>query len=125
MRSFGLAAALLVFAGSAEAQTMNAEAFHKRAMALQKKGPLAILETGEIKLLIGEGQAAANRSKQQRLVTIKAGRKPRYCPPEGPGSMGSEEFMTRLGSIPAGQRARIDMTEATTRILAQKFPCPR
>jgi hypothetical protein len=32
--------------------------------------------------------------------------------------------MNRLGVIPAAERARIDMTEAMTRILIQKFPCP-
>lgn len=37
--------------------------------------------------------------------------------------MGSDEFMKRLAMIPAAERARIDMTEANTRILATKFPC--
>jgi len=31
--------------------------------------------------------------------------------------------MERLAAIPAAERARIDMTEATIRILATKFPC--
>jgi hypothetical protein len=39
--------------------------------------------------------------------------------------MGSDEFMKRLAAIPAADRARIDMTEATTRIMAAKYPCPR
>jgi hypothetical protein len=39
--------------------------------------------------------------------------------------MDSREFLQRLGAIPAAERARIDMTEATTRILAGKYPCPR
>ena len=37
--------------------------------------------------------------------------------------MGSDEFMTRLAAIPHAERARIDMTEATIRILAGKYPC--
>lgn len=104
---------------------MNAELFYKRAAALQKKGVLAILSGDEIKALMTEGQAAASRSKERHLAAKKAGGKLRYCPPDGPQSMSSDEFMTRLGSIPAAQRVRIDMTEATTRILAQKYPCPR
>ena len=35
--------------------------------------------------------------------------------------MGSDEFMKRLAAIPAAERARIDMTEATIRILARQI----
>ena len=107
---------------AASAQTMNAEAFHKRAQALKKKGAMAIFSRGEIKALMAEVQAAAKRAREQRLATLKAGGKPRSCPPEG-SRMGSDEFMERLGAIPAADRARIDMTEATIRILATKYPC--
>ena len=34
--------------------------------------------------------------------------------------MDSNDFMRRLAAIPAAERARIDMTEATTRVLAGK-----
>ena len=102
---------------------MNAEEFHRRATALKKKGPMALFSRGEIKALMHEGQAAGTRSREQRLAAVKAGHKPRYCPPPGPGSMNSDEYMKRLSAIPQAQRARIDMTEATTRILAGKFPC--
>jgi hypothetical protein len=102
---------------------MNAEAFHQRATKLKKKGAMAIFSRGEIKALMNEGQAAGKRAREQRLAAIKAGGKPRYCPPEGPASMNSDEFMARLAAIPAADRARIDMTEATTRILTNKYPC--
>ncbi len=107
----------------AAAQSMNAEAFHRRAMALKKKGPLALLSRGEIKVLMIEAQAAGMKAREQRLAAVKAGRKPRYCPPQVAAKMGSDEFMTRLSAIPAPERARIDMTEAMARILAQKYPC--
>ena len=107
---------------AAVAQTMNAETFHQRAQALKKKGAMALFSRGEIKALTKEGQAAAKRAREQRLATLKAGGKPRSCPPEG-SRMGSDEFMTRLASIPPAERARIDMTEATIRILASKYPC--
>ena len=106
----------------ATAQTMNAETFHQRATKLQKKGAMAIFSRGEIKALMKEGQAAAKRAREQRLATLKAGGKPRSCPPEG-SRMGSDEFMKRLAAIPQAERARIDMTEATIRILATKYPC--
>lgn len=120
-----LLVALIAIPGAASAQMMNAEVFHKRATALRKKGALAIFSSGEIKALMAEGQAAGKRSREQRLAAKQAGGKMRYCPPEGPQSMNSDEFMTRLSSIPAVERAKIDMTEATNRILVQKYPCPR
>ncbi len=114
---------LAVLAGPAMAQLMNAETFHLRAMKLQSKGAGAIFSMGEIKKLAAEGKAAGQRSRELQLAAIAAGRKPRYCPPEGPQQMKSSEFMTRLSAIPAAERARIDMTEAMTRILVTKFPC--
>ncbi|HEY5459873.1 MAG TPA: hypothetical protein VIJ81_10435 [Sphingomicrobium sp.] len=118
------AMAAVFMASGANAQTMNAEQFHQRATALKKKGAMAIFSGGEIKALTNEGKAAAAKAREQRLAAVKAGQKPRYCPPEGKHSMDGNEFMNRLGVIPAAERARIDMTEAMTRILIQKFPCP-
>ncbi len=114
---------LLVLPAAVSAQTMNAETFNRRAAALMKKGPLAIFSGGEIKALMDEGQASGARARDLRLAAVKAGQKPRYCPPVGKTSMNSDEFIRRLGAIPASERAKIDMTEATTRILVQKFPC--
>ena len=70
-----------------------------------------------------EGKASADSARRQRLAAIKANKKPRYCPPEGPGSMNSDEFMTRLEAIPRTERQRINMAEAMNRILITKFPC--
>jgi hypothetical protein len=119
-----LGAGLLTFGTSqAAAQSMNAEAYHKRASSLMKKGPLALFSRGEIKALMEEGQKAGLKSREQRLAIIKAGGKPRACPPEGKQTMGAEEFMKRLNAIPKAERERIDMTEAMHRISAAKFPC--
>jgi len=118
----GLAATMLLTA-TASAQSMNAESFHQRAMALQKKGPLALF-SGDVKLLTNEARAAGQRSRELRLAAVKAGKPRRYCPPEGKQRMNSNEFMSRLSAIPQADRAKIDMTEAMTRIFAVKFPCP-
>ena len=120
--TIAIAIVLAVAAGPALAQSMNAETFHQRAQALKKKGAMAIFSRGEINALTAEGQAAAQRAREQRLAIIKAGGKPRSCPPEG-SKMGSDEFMSRLAAIPQSERARMDMTEATIRILAVKYPC--
>lgn len=118
-----LAFALLLVAESASAQSMNAEEFHQRASALQRKGFMALF-SGDMKVLMNEGKAAGAKAREQRLADAAAGRKPRYCPPPGQVSIDSNEFIKRLSVIPAADRQRIDMTEATIRILASKFPCP-
>ncbi len=124
MSKIGFAAfALLVIPAAASAQSMNAEVFHKRATALEKKGALAIFSGGEIKALMAEGKAAGERARTLRLAAAKAGEKPRYCPPTGNTKMHSDEYMKALSAIPRPERTRIDMTEATTRILARKYPC--
>ena len=102
---------------------MNAQDFFRRATALQKKGMLALFSGGEIKALTAEGQAAGANARKQRLASIAAGQKPRFCPPPGKVTMRDDEFMQRLTAIPAADRQRIDMTEAMTRILAVKYPC--
>jgi hypothetical protein len=101
---------------------MNAETFYQRAAALQKKGVLALL-SGDLTALMNEGKAAGAKAREQRLAALSAGQKPRFCPPSQPVSMDSDEFMKRLAQIPSAERTRIDMTEATMRILAAKFPC--
>ena len=116
-------AAAIVIAQPALAQSMNAEVFHQRAEALQKKGPLALLSRGEIKALMAEGKASGEKARADRFAAVKAGKSPRYCPPTDVRGMGSDEFMKRLAAIPRAERRRIDMGEAMNRILAAKYPC--
>ena len=118
-----VAALLLGSPALAHAQAMNADDFYSRAIALQKKGAMALFSMGQVKALTAEAQAAGKKARENRLAAIAAGKTPRYCPPEGPQAMSSSEFLTRLSAIRAGDRARIDMTEAMTRILQRKFPC--
>lgn len=120
----GLFVVLGVFVpAAASAQTMNAEQYYQRATALQTKGMLAIFSGGEIKVLTGEAQAAGKRAGENRRAALKAGQPPRFCPPGNSFSMNDKEFMASLSALPAADRARIDMTEAMTRIFAAKFPC--
>src|SRR5687768_13673131 len=123
LRSLFVALAVFTVATPAMAQQMNAETFHQRATKLKSKGALAIFSGGEIKALMREGQAAGKASSARYKAAKDAGRKLPFCPPEGPQKMDSTEFMTRLAAIPQAERRRIDMTEATTRIMAAKFPC--
>jgi len=120
---FGIAAVLALVSFPATAQTMNAETFNQRIQALKAKGAMALFSGDEIKALTAEGQAAGKAARAQQAAAAKAGQKPRFCPPDGPQKMGSDEFMTRLAAIPQAERQKIDMTEAMTRMLAVKFPC--
>lgn len=114
---------LAAMAAPTAAQTMNAELFHQRATKLQAKGAMAIFSGGEIKALMREGQASGKASVARLRADKAAGRPLRFCPPTGPAKMNSDEFMKRLSAIPQAERRRIDMTEATTRIMAGKYPC--
>lgn len=116
-------ALLLTVPSLAGAQAMNAEQFYRSATALQSKGAMAVFSMGKVKALTAEAKAAGAKAREARLAAIAAGKKPRYCPSDGPGGMSSSEFVTRLAAIPAAERSRIDMTEAMTRILEVKFPC--
>jgi hypothetical protein len=123
MKKLLVAAIVVSIPQGAFAQVMNAQAFYQRASALQKKGIAAIFSGGEIKALMAEGQAAGKKAREQREAALAARQKPRFCPPPGVVKIDSDEFMKRLSAIPASARSRIDMTEATTRILAAKYPC--
>lgn len=123
MRHMVLAVCTMLVAAPALAQQMNAEVFFQRATKLKAKGALAVFSAGEIKALMNEGQAAGLAARNQRLAAQKAGKPQRYCPPPGKQGMSSDEFMTAMGRIPQAERRRIDMTEATIRILERKFPC--
>ena len=114
---------LLAVPVAASAQSMNAETFYQKGLGLKKKGPMALF-SGDIFVLMREGQGAGKASALARKAAIKAGMRPRYCPPADIHSMGQNEYFERLARIPQNDRRRIDITEATNRILAGKYPCP-
>ena len=119
-----VAVALAILAiAPASATVMGAEEFYQRAMKLKKKGALAVFSGGEIKKLVHEIKVAGETVKRTRLAAEAAGKRGRYCPPESKKRLETEEYLRGLGAIPQAERARIDLIEATTRILEKKFPC--
>ena len=110
-------------AAPALAQHMNADSFYQRAIALKKKGALAMFSVGEIKALLKEVKAAGLLVKQTRLAAEQGGHHGRYCPPVGAKRMDSKEYLSALGAIPLAERKTIDLVEATTRMMERKFPC--
>lgn len=123
LRRAALFAVAVSFATPLLAQHMNADIFYQRALALKKKGPLAMLHAGEIKALVREVKAAGNLVKQTRLAAEKAGKRGRYCPPQGSKRMSTDEYLKTLGAMSESERKAIDLTEATTRMMEKKFPC--
>ncbi|MEA1072085.1 hypothetical protein [Sphingomonas sp. LY160] len=121
--------ALLVVASAAAlptvatAQHMNAEAFYKRAMALKKKGPLALMSK-DLRPVVEEAKAAGEKARAIRLAAEAKGKQGRYCPPPGSKRIGNHEFLDGMTSLGA-ERAKIDMTEAMTRLLIRKHPCKK
>lgn len=122
MRLMMFVAAAVLMPTAASAQSMNAETFLQRANKLMAKGPMALFSRKEIKTLMKEGQASGQAATARNKADKAAGRPTRFCAPPGV-KMNSDEYMKRLGAIPKAERAKIDMTEATTRIMAAKFPC--
>jgi hypothetical protein len=119
-----LAIALVSLASPAVASVINAEEFYQRATKVKKRGPLALLSMKEVKLLVNEVKVAGAQVKETRLAAERAGKKGRYCPPPAAKRMGHEEYVAGIGAIPQAERIKIDLVEATTRMLAKKFPCP-
>lgn len=118
-----LVVSVFLFAAPAAAQHMNADIFYQRAMKLKAKGPLALFSRKELKSLIAEVRAAGTQVKETRLAAERKGKKGRYCPPVKKREMGHEEYLKGIGAIPQSERRKIDMVEATTRMLAAKYPC--
>lgn len=113
---------LLAIPSAASAQSMNAETFYKRAMALKAKGAMALMSR-DLRPVVNEAKAAGLKARKTRLAAEASGKQPRYCPPKGSKRIGNEEFLDGMAAIPAAERARIDMTEAITRLLVRKHPC--
>jgi hypothetical protein len=124
MRSAAILFLLTAVPGAAQAQSMNAEIFFKKAQALKAKGPLALMSR-ELRPLIREAKAAGLKARSTRLAAVAAGRTPRYCPPKGSKRLGNQEFMDGMASMPRAERLSIDLTEAITRLMVRKYPCDR
>lgn len=124
MRNAAILFLLTAVPGAAQAQSMNADAFYKRAQALKAKGPLALMSR-DLRPLIREAKAAGMKARATRLAAVAAGHRPRYCPPKGSKRLGNQEFMDGMASIPQAERLTIDLTEAITRLMVRKYPCDR
>ena len=123
MRLTHLAAlAALAFAGPAFAAPgdVNAQAFYAKALALKKKGPMALF-SGDIKPMKTQMMDAGTRVRAENQAA-KARGAPLYCPPAKVKADVSF-VLDGLGAIPESRRKQLTLTQAWREILIAKFPC--
>ena len=78
----------------------------RSAIALKKKGPLALF-SGDLKPLMNEGKAAGRQGARDcGSRRSRPGDKPRYCPPEGKQAHGQRRIHEGAGRHPAAERAQ-------------------
>nr|MDQ3078087.1 hypothetical protein [Pseudomonadota bacterium] len=56
---------LLAVPAAASAQSMNAETFYKKVLALKAKGPMALLSR-DLKVVLNEGKASGLKAREAR-----------------------------------------------------------
>ncbi|MFM5907103.1 MAG: hypothetical protein ACKOPO_05905 [Novosphingobium sp.] len=119
--TIGLGAALaLAVPAQAAPGDMSVATFLTKAEALKAKG-MAAMFSSDVKLLMGEGKAAAAAYRARLEVERKAGR-PSSCPP-AKASVGTEELLSHLRSYPAATRPGVPMHRAFGDFFARKYPC--
>jgi hypothetical protein len=123
MKTKLILAALAAAAPLTAADAMNVAVFLDKAGALEKRGPLALFSS-DYKLLKREVQTASEQLRAERLAAQKAGRTPAYCPPAKGGGLTPSELLAQLRTIPAEQRARVDLKDGLRAVLKRKYPCP-
>jgi hypothetical protein len=112
-------------AGAAGAQNMPLPTFVQKGTSLEKKGPLALLSRGEIRLLQTEMGAANKALVAEYEANKKAGRKQAYCPVKGQKvQIGARQLLAELRAIPAAQARTMTTTDGLRLILARRMPCP-
>ena len=99
---------------------VNAQAFYAKALALKKKGPMALF-CGDIKPMKAQMMDAGTRVRAENLAAKQRGA-PLYCPPaKVKADVGF--VLDGLASIPQDRRQQLTLTEAWRQILIAKFPC--
>ena len=123
MRLTHLAAlAALAFAAPAFAAPgdVNAQAFYAKALALKKKGAMALF-SGDVKPMKAQMMDAGTRVRAENLAAKQRGA-PLYCPP-AKVKADVNFVLDGLAGIPQSRRQQLTLTQAWREILITKFPC--
>jgi hypothetical protein len=121
IRSFAALALLAVAAPAFAAPgDVNAQSFYANAMAMKKKGAMALF-SGDIKTMKAQMQDAGVRVRAENLAA-KARGAPLYCPPAK--AKGDVNFVINgLGKIPEARRRQMNLVQAWRAVLVDAFPC--
>lgn len=113
----------LFIASGAPAQSMNAAAFHQRAVALQKKGPLALFSS-DLKLLMDQVKADLHQIRGERLAAKAAGKQAAFCPPGDGAKLTEKDILAAMEAVPPAERHRTSTKDALLAFLVRRHPCP-
>lgn len=121
MRRYALVLAMVAMPSALYAQNMPLNDFLKRATALEKKGPLALLSS-DIGVLKRELEKSEAQLLIEQAAASKAGRKDATCFPDS-SNISSNELLRDFRSIPVARR-NISVKAAFKGFLQKKYPCP-
>lgn len=99
---------------------VSAHEFYTNALALKKKGVLAMV-SGKLPAAKSQFKDAMTRVRDDNLAA-KARGTPKYCPPEK-GSITVDGLLGGLAAIPEPRRRTISLTDAWREILVSRYPC--
>lgn len=99
---------------------VNAQAFYAKALAMKKKGPMALF-SGELKPMKAQLMDAGTRVRAENQAAKQRGA-PLYCPP---AQVKADVNFVRdgLAGIPQSRRQQSTLTQAWREILIARFPC--
>ncbi len=104
----------------AAAFAMDADTFYRKASALQKQGPQAVLSP-DLQPVMAEIKMAGQAVKAENDKAKAAG-KPLYCVPKNV-KMTPEDGLRALGSIPAARRKTLTVRQAWRETMIKRYPC--
>lgn len=113
------ALACTAWAGTADA--MDVATYLAKVEAVRAKG-LAAMFSNDAQVLQGEITSSGSALGRERLATLKAGRRPSYCPPQH-ATLSQQEIFAALTAVPPARRARTEVKEALRAAFARKYPC--
>lgn len=115
--------ALLIAAYVPAAQAMTVAEFLAKSEAVKAKGMLAMMSS-DLKLLQGEMKGVAAAYRADIDAAQKAGKAPHSCPPpKGKASIGSDDVMAELQSVPAAEKPRMSVKTAFYAMMKKRYPC--
>jgi hypothetical protein len=120
MKLNAIIAIIVCVALPAAAFAMDADTFYRKASALQKLGPSAVLSQ-DLQPVMAEIKLAGQAVKAENEKAKAAG-KPLYCVPKNV-KMTPEDGLRALGTIPAARRKTLTVRQAWRETLIKRYPC--